>query len=129
MRRVVLIQPQRDGRIMGKSPGSPYTLMRLASLVPNEIPVEIWDENLMTLPLDTLGEGDLVGITSMTVTIDGAETIAKRAMKRGAGVVMGGVHATLMPFCDGGRRVLHLAEACAGLCGRGHQGHAAHLCR
>jgi radical SAM superfamily enzyme YgiQ (UPF0313 family) len=97
MRRVVLIQPQRDGRIMGKSPGSPYTLMRLASLVPNEIPVEIWDENLMTLPLDTLGEGDLVGITSMTVTIDGAETIAKRAMKRGAGVVMGGVHATLMP--------------------------------
>lgn len=97
MRRVVLIQPQRDGRIMGKSPGSPYTLMRLASLVPNEIPVEIWDENLMDLPLDTLGEGDLVGITSMTVTIDGAETIAKRAMKRGAGVVMGGVHATLMP--------------------------------
>jgi radical SAM superfamily enzyme YgiQ (UPF0313 family) len=97
MRRVVLIQPRRDGRIMGKSPGSPYTLMRLASLVPNEIPVEIWDENLMDLPLDTLGEGDLVGITSMTVTIDGAETIAKRAMKRGAGVVMGGVHATLMP--------------------------------
>ena len=97
MRRVVLIQPRRDGRIMGKSPGSPYTLMRLASLVPNEIPVEIWDENLMDLPLDTLGESDLVGITSMTVTIDGAETIAKRAMKRGAGVVMGGVHATLMP--------------------------------
>ena len=97
MRRVVLIQPRRDGRIMGKSPGSPYTLMRLASLVPNEIPVEIWDENLMDLPLDTLGEGDLVGITSMTVTIDGAEAIAKRAMKRGAGVVMGGVHATLMP--------------------------------
>ena len=54
MRRVVLIRPRRDGRIFGKSPGSPYTLMRLASLVPDEIPVEIWDENLHNIPLDTL---------------------------------------------------------------------------
>ena len=97
MRRVVLIQPRRDGRVFGKSPGSPYTLMRLASLVPNEIPVEIWDENVRDLQLDTLKEGDLVGITSMTVTIEGAEQIARRAMKQGAGVVLGGVHSTLMP--------------------------------
>lgn len=97
MRRVVLVQPKRDGRVFGKAPGSPYTMMRLASLVPNEIPVEIWDENVRDLPLDTLREGDLVGITSMTVTIDRAEQIAHRAMKQGAGVVLGGVHATLMP--------------------------------
>ncbi len=97
MRRVVLIQPRRDGRVFGKSPGSPYTLMRLASLVPNEMPVEIWDENVRDLPMDTLREGDLVGITSMTVTIEGAEQIARRAIKQGAGVVLGGVHATLMP--------------------------------
>ena len=97
MRRIVLIRPKRDGRIFGKAPGSPYTLMRLASLVPDEIPVEIWDENLIDLPLDTLREGDLVGITSMTVTIDGAEQISRRAMQQGAGVVVGGVHATLMP--------------------------------
>lgn len=97
MRRVILIQPRRDGRIFGKAPGSPYTLMRLASLVPNEIPVEIWDENVRDLPLDSVREGDLVGITSMTVTIERAETIARRAMKQGAGVVIGGVHATLSP--------------------------------
>ena len=96
MRRVVLIQPIRDGRVLGKAPGSPYTLMRLASLVPNEIPIEIWDENVRDLPLDTLRDGDLVGITSMTVTIERAEQIARRAMKQGAGVVLGGVHATLM---------------------------------
>ena len=54
MRRVILIRPRRDGRIFGKAPGSPYTLMRLASLVPNEIPVEIWDENVRDLPLDTV---------------------------------------------------------------------------
>jgi radical SAM superfamily enzyme YgiQ (UPF0313 family) len=97
MRRVILIQPRRDGRVFGKAPGSPYTMMRLASLVPAEIPVEIWDENVRDLALDSLREGDLVGITSMTVTIERAEQIAHRAMKQGAGVVVGGVHATLMP--------------------------------
>jgi radical SAM superfamily enzyme YgiQ (UPF0313 family) len=97
MRRVVLIRPRRDGRILGKAPGSPYTLMRLASLVPDEIPVEIWDENLYDLPLDTVREGDLVGITAMTTDIDRAEVIARRAMQAGAGVVVGGVHATLLP--------------------------------
>ncbi|HXF63771.1 MAG TPA: radical SAM protein [Caldilineaceae bacterium] len=97
MRRVVLIRPRRDGRIFGKAPGSPYTLMRLASLVPDEIPVEIWDENLYDLPLDTLREGDLVGISAMTTDIDRAEGIARRARQQGAGVVVGGVHATLLP--------------------------------
>lgn len=97
MRRVVLIRPRRDGRIFGKAPGSPYTLMRLASLVPDEIPVEIWDENLRDLPMDTVREGDLVGITAMTVDIERAERIARRAMTQGAGVVVGGVHATLLP--------------------------------
>ena len=59
MRRIVLIQPKRDGRVFGKSPGSPYTLMRLASLVPDEIPVEIWDENVRDLALDTLREAGI----------------------------------------------------------------------
>ncbi len=97
MRRVILIRPRRDGRIFGKAPGSPYTLMRLASLVPEEIPVEIWDENVRDLPMDTVREGDLVGISAMTVDIDRGERIARRAMKQGAGVVVGGVHATLLP--------------------------------
>src|SRR5690606_5305153 len=80
-----------------KAPGSPYTLMRLASLVPDEIPVEIWDENVRPLPLDTLSAGDLVGISSMTLTIERAEEVARTARVQGAGVVVGGVHATLMP--------------------------------
>ncbi len=97
MRRIVLIRPRRDGRIFGKAPGSPYTLMRLASLVPDEIPVEIWDENLYDLPFDTIRDGDLVGISAMTTDIDRGEAIARRAKQQGAGVVVGGVHATLMP--------------------------------
>jgi radical SAM superfamily enzyme YgiQ (UPF0313 family) len=71
--------------------------MRLASLVPDEIPVEIWDENLNDLPLDTMREGDLIGISSMTTDIERAEVIARRALQQGAGVVLGGVHATLLP--------------------------------
>ena len=51
MHRVVLIHPRREGRTLGKAPGSPYTLMRLASLVPAEIAIEIWDENLHALLL------------------------------------------------------------------------------
>ena len=55
--------------------------MRLASLVPAEIAIEIWDENLRDLPLDTLGEGDLVGIISKTLTISRAESIAHTAAR------------------------------------------------
>ncbi|MCC6165766.1 MAG: radical SAM protein [Caldilineaceae bacterium] len=71
--------------------------MRLASLVPDETPVEVWDENVRDLPMDTVREGDLVGISAMTVDIDRAEVIARRSMAQGAGVVVGGVHSTLLP--------------------------------
>ena len=46
IRKVVLIHPGREGRIFGKAPAASYTLMRLASLVPDDIDVEVWDENL-----------------------------------------------------------------------------------
>lgn len=97
MEKVVLVYPRRDGRILGRVPGSPYTLMRLASLVPDDIPVEIWDENVADLDFNRIQPGDLVGITSMTLTIDRARWISDEAKKRGATSVVGGVHATLAP--------------------------------
>jgi radical SAM superfamily enzyme YgiQ (UPF0313 family) len=95
--RIVLIQPAHQGRIWGKAAGSPYTLMRLASMVPQELPVEIWDENLGPLNFGRLTPRTLVGISSMTLTIDRAKEIATRAHARGSRVVVGGVHATLVP--------------------------------
>ena len=95
--RIVLIQPAHQGRIWGKAAGSPYTLMRLASMVPDDIPVEIWDENLGALNYERLNARTLVGISSMTLTIDRARAIATRARQRGSKVVVGGVHATLLP--------------------------------
>lgn len=95
--KIVLIYPERDGRIWGKAQGSPYTLMRLASLVPDDIPVEIWDEDLGAIPIDRLGPRDVVGITSKTLSIDRAKEIGAAAKKRGSTVVVGGTHATLIP--------------------------------
>lgn len=95
--RIVLIQPRHAGRIFGKAAGSPYTLMRLASMTPPEIPVEIWDENLGKLNFAHLTPRTLVGISSMTLTIDRAREIADAAHQRGSKVAVGGVHATLVP--------------------------------
>jgi len=74
--------------------------MRLASLVPSEIPVEIWDQNLGPLEekLSQLGANDLVGLTSKTLAVESAERFAGLARRAGVKVVVsGGTHATLMP--------------------------------
>jgi radical SAM superfamily enzyme YgiQ (UPF0313 family) len=100
IRKVVLIHPGREGRIFGKAPAAPYTLMRLASLVPEEIEVEVWDENWEFLDhkIAALGQHDLVGITSKTLAIETAERYAQIAHRAGVQtVVVGGAHATLMP--------------------------------
>jgi len=97
IRRVILVQPWREGRIWGKAPSAPYTLMRLASLVPESVPVEIWDENAAAADYGSLGNGDLVGITCKTLNADRAREIAQIVRQRGATVVVGGTHATLLP--------------------------------
>lgn len=71
--------------------------MRLASLVPDAIPVEIWDEDMDPLDFQRLGPRDLVGITSKTLSIDRAKEIAARARRLGSKIVVGGTHATLIP--------------------------------
>src|SRR3972149_445269 len=95
--RIVLVYPKRDGMIYGRAHGSPYTLMRLASLVPPEIPVEIWDEDLHPIDFNRCTPRTLMGITSKTLSIDRAKTIAAQAKARGSTVVVGGTHVTLSP--------------------------------
>jgi radical SAM superfamily enzyme YgiQ (UPF0313 family) len=97
IRKIVLIQPRRDGRFWGRGTSQPYTLMRLASLVPAEIPVEIWDEDLEDLPIQELGSQDLVGISAKTLLIDRAKMLTRRIQKQGATIVLGGTHTTLLP--------------------------------
>lgn len=100
LRKIVLIQPGREGKIFGKAPAAPYTLMRLASLVPPAINVEIWhhDWEPVEPKLRTLGKYDLVGITAKTLEIEQAEQFAQLARQAGVQtIVVGGSHATLMP--------------------------------
>jgi len=101
IRKIVLIQPGRDGRVLGKATALPYTLMRLASLVPEEIAVEIWDENLGALEnriLTELGPNDVVGISAKTLAIETTEKFTGLAHQAGVQyVAVGGAHATLMP--------------------------------
>ncbi len=95
--KVVLVYPKRDGLIYGRAHGSPYTLMRLASLVPPEMPVEIWDEDLRAIDFARVTPRTLIGITSKTLSIERAKEIALEAKRRGATVVVGGTHVTLAP--------------------------------
>jgi radical SAM superfamily enzyme YgiQ (UPF0313 family) len=97
IRKVVLVQPWREGSLLGKAPSSPYTLMRLASLVPESIPVEIWDENLGGVDYSRLDKADLVGITCKTVNAERVREIVATARPYCGAVVVGGTHATLMP--------------------------------
>ena len=95
--KAYLIQPGRDGAFLHKATMAPYTLMRLASLVPDDVEVEIIDEDVRPVPFDQFGPADLIGISAKTLQIDRAKWIAGRAQARGAKVVVGGVHATLAP--------------------------------
>jgi radical SAM superfamily enzyme YgiQ (UPF0313 family) len=71
--------------------------MRLGSLLPQDIPVEIWDENVGDIDYEALRPDDLVGLSGMTLNIDRARHIAERARGRCGAIVVGGVHATLAP--------------------------------
>jgi hypothetical protein len=72
--KIVLVYPKRDGRIFGRAHGAPYTLMRLASLVPPEIPVEIWDEDLRPL--------DFARVTPRTLMGDHEQDAGDRSRER-----------------------------------------------
>ncbi len=51
----------------------------------------------MRLPIETLGKGDLVGITAKTLLIDRAKAMSRQIQAQGATVIMGGTHTTLVP--------------------------------
>jgi radical SAM superfamily enzyme YgiQ (UPF0313 family) len=100
IRKIILIQPGREGKIFGRAPAAPYTLMRLASLVPDQIPVEVWHHDWESVipKLQALGKHDVVGLTAKTLEVEQAEYFARIARKAGVEIIIvGGNHATLMP--------------------------------
>lgn len=73
----------------------PLSLMALASLTPADVEVEILDEAVSALP-DCI-DADLVGITAATSTASRAYDIADSCRRKGQPVVLGGIHATVLP--------------------------------
>ena len=97
--KLTLIQPS-----VGKIDNKPYikswtmeplALATLAGLTPKDFEVELIDERIDELP--EMFETDLVGITIETYTAKRAYSIAKKIRKQGIKVIMGGIHANLMP--------------------------------
>ena len=76
---------------------APLTLTTLASLVPDDVPVELTLIDEGVHEMDTELDVDLVGISAITGTAPRAYEIAQRFRERGVPVVLGGVHPTLMP--------------------------------
>jgi radical SAM superfamily enzyme YgiQ (UPF0313 family) len=76
---------------------APLTLTTLAALVPAELEAEVAIQDEGVQPLDLSFEADLVGITAITGTAQRAYRIADELRARGHTVVLGGVHATLLP--------------------------------
>ncbi len=75
---------------------APLTMPTLKALIPEEIGAHARIIDEMVEPVDLHENADLVGITAITGTATRAYQLADRFRARGATVVMGGIHATLM---------------------------------
>src|SRR5947209_11077372 len=76
---------------------APLTLSTLAALVPGELEAEVTIQDEGVQPLDLNFPPSLVGITAITGTAPRAYAVADRLRAAGHTVVLGGVHATLLP--------------------------------
>ncbi len=71
-------------------------LLIVASLTPDIFEIKIIDENFETIDFDE--DFDIIGITGMTQQASRGYEIADRFRQRGVYTVMGGIHATTVPY-------------------------------
>jgi radical SAM superfamily enzyme YgiQ (UPF0313 family) len=102
--KLLLVNPAMrvNGRRLPNAGGiatmEPLALAYVAALTPPHWDVRIVDEVMEEIPADGgWDRPDLVGITSLTITVPRAYEIARHYRQRGVPVVIGGVHATLCP--------------------------------
>ena len=105
--KVTLIQPamgHHQGDFLGSWKMEPLSIVALASLTPKEHEVVFFDDRVERINYDD--PADLVAITTETYTSWRSYQIAAEYRKRGARVVIGGYHATLVP-----EETQHFADA------------------
>jgi radical SAM superfamily enzyme YgiQ (UPF0313 family) len=97
-KRILIIMPRWSERSLWGVMGIkfPYlSLTTLAALTPPDIEVRIMDENVEAIDFDS--RPDLVAVSLMTPLAPRGYEIADQFRIRGVPVVVGGVHATMMP--------------------------------
>ncbi len=99
--KLLLINPtmtangQRLPNAGGLATMEPLGLAYVAALTPPHWDVRVVDETMEDISPDY--EPDLVGLSSLSITVPRAYQIARQFRRQGVPVVMGGVHATLLP--------------------------------
>ena len=97
MKKLLLINPvgRKSGYQMSRfSTFSPLSLAYVAAVTPDTWDVKIADENFQPFAFE---EADLVAITAFTSNINRAYEIADMYRKNGTKVIMGGIHASMIP--------------------------------
>jgi radical SAM superfamily enzyme YgiQ (UPF0313 family) len=74
---------------------APLTITTIAAMTPDDYFVKIIDESIDSVPLEY--KADIVGISALTGTCLRAYELADHFRKQGSYVVIGGVHASIMP--------------------------------
>ncbi len=101
--KIQLIQPageihrHRSGIFKRSLRYAPLTLTTLAALVPEDLDAEITIQDEGVQPLNLDFEADLVGLSAITGTALRTYQLADELRRQGHRVVIGGVHATLLP--------------------------------
>lgn len=97
--KLTLIKPNmgrsEDGPYVDDGRMEPLQLGVLAALSPAEVEVVLYDDRLEAIPYDE--QTDLVAITMETFTARRSYEIAAEYRARGVPVVIGGMHASLLP--------------------------------
>ena len=97
MKKLLLVNPvgQASGYLLSKfSTIPPLSLAYIAAVTPSDWEVKIADENFGRLEIEN---ADLVGISAFTSNINRAYEISRTYRKRGIKVVIGGIHASMLP--------------------------------
>ena len=95
--RLHLIAPTKNGEtyLFNKGLLPPLALMYLAAHTPEGVEVRVIDESIERIDFSDVP--DLVGISTLSSTAPRGYEIARQYRLRGAKVVMGGIHASMLP--------------------------------
>ncbi len=97
MKQLLLINPvgSKSGYLLSKfTTFAPLSLAYVAAVTPETWNIKVIDENFDCFHYT---EADLVAITAFTSNINRAYEIAAQYRKRGVAVVIGGIHASMVP--------------------------------